>query len=93
MTDVRKHCESGGLAGPVADTTQRRRTAWDFVCEWYRSEQIHHSINAIHGPYIPQDVKSKEFAEFLTDQYRLAMAKGIQIGKEWDKYQQKGDNQ
>ena len=39
MNDVRKHCEFGGLAGPVADTTQRLRTAWDFACEWYRTEQ------------------------------------------------------
>lgn len=88
--DVRKHCEFGGLAGPVADTTQRLKTAWDFACQWYQTEEIHRNINTIHAPFISSDVTSIEFAEFLASQYRVAMAKGIQIGREWDKHQQKG---
>jgi hypothetical protein len=33
---------------------------------------------------IPRDVFSVEFAEWLCDQYRLAMAKGIQLGRDGD---------
>lgn len=61
--------------------------AWQFACDWYPEEQIARSIQKTRSiaaePHekIPEDVYSHEFAKWLTDQYRLAMAKGIQIGR------------
>ena len=71
------------------------KTPWEFACMWYQPGQIAYSIarsNAGFGSYaiesamgqssrIPKDVLSQEFAEWLTEQYRLAMAKGIEIGQ------------
>lgn len=63
---------------------------WDFCCSWYRVEEIERSIAEKlkrHGSMmhdlsidrIPTDVASREFAEWLTHEYRLAMNKGIDI--------------
>ena len=58
-----------------------QQTPIEFANEWYRTDDIARCI-ADAGPCkIPHDVHSREFAEWLTDQYRLAMAKGIQIGR------------
>jgi hypothetical protein len=59
---------------------------WEFCCEWYRPEEIHRCIAQRFGEdrrAVPEDVHSLEFAEFLCEQYRLAMNKGIQIGRGW----------
>lgn len=57
--------------------------AWQFVCDWYNEEQIYQAIQDDMHPLgrnrIPRDVTSREFATWLTEQYRLAMAKGINI--------------
>lgn len=59
-----------------------------FACDWYDVESIHRSINARHSQAgndhekIPIDVCSLEFAEWLAEQYRLAMAKGAQLAIE-----------
>lgn len=58
------------------------RRGWDFACAWYSVEEIEHGIKR-QPETVPSDVNSREFAEFLTEQYRLAMAKGIQIGRDW----------
>ncbi len=60
---------------------------WPFVCQWYNPEQIHRSINKKAswldgGVTVPEDVYSMEFAEWLADQYRLAMAKGASLAME-----------
>lgn len=59
------------------------KSSIQFASEWYRPDEIFQSINA---PYweceIPHDIHSHEFAKWLCGQYRLAMAKGIQIGRE-----------
>lgn len=63
------------------------KTPWDFACEWYRPEEIRKYISMpkeFGVSVIPEDVYSKEFAEFLCEQYRLAMNKGIEIGRNWD---------
>lgn len=69
------------------------KTAWEFACEWYTPGEIAWSIARhkngfgalmIESPEhrkLPTDVYSQEFAEWLTEQYRLAMAKGIDIGE------------
>ena len=46
---------------------------WLFACEWYKIEHVHKKIN------IPVDVKSREFAEWLTNEYWLAMQKGAEL--------------
>jgi len=65
------------------------KTPWEFACDWYSPAEIAWSIarqkagfgrGAIETSKMPVDVYSQEFAEWLTDQYRLAMRKGIEIG-------------
>lgn len=62
------------------------KTAWEFACDWYTPDQIAHSIkNRYRTPSdtaIPDDIDSAGFAQWLTEQYRLAMAKGIQIAQQ-----------
>ncbi len=62
-------------------------TALEIAQDWYRVDQIHASIKRECEALpptgvIPTDVTSHEFAEWLADQYRLAMARGIMLGKE-----------
>ena len=54
------------------------RRPWDFACQWYDVESIHHGINHDKS-IVPADVYSKEFAEFLAEQYRLAMRRGAEL--------------
>lgn len=64
-------------------------SAWEFACNWYRPDEIERSIAsdfATSDPLtvsrrVPTDVQSREFAVWLCEQYRLAMNKGIQIGR------------
>ncbi|WP_037199292.1 hypothetical protein [Rhodopirellula baltica] len=62
------------------------RRPWDFACQWYGVDEIHRAINREQRlkqigdvPAVPTDVTSREFAEWLTDQYRLAMRKGAEL--------------
>lgn len=56
-----------------------------FVYSWYPSEEIFRclkqDLEAAHGR-MPRDISSIEFAEWLADQYRLAMLKGIDLAKQ-----------
>lgn len=59
---------------------------WEFACKWYDVDSIHRSITRPESmrqlgdaPPIPPDVNSREFAEWLADQYRLAMRKGAEL--------------
>lgn len=54
------------------------RRPWEFACQWYDVESIHHGINHDKS-IVPADVYSREFAEFLAEQYRLAMRKGAEL--------------
>ena len=54
------------------------RRPWEFACAWYDVESIHHGINHDKS-IVPADVYSREFAEFLAEQYRLAMVKGAEL--------------
>jgi len=66
--------------------------AWKTACDWYKPNQIYASLTKTKASQlgwprqynidIPANVRSHAFAEWLTEQYRLAMAKGIQIGQE-----------
>jgi hypothetical protein len=61
------------------------KNPWLFACQWYKVDDVHSSITraglSTFGEPIPvqKDVSSREFAEFLTDQYRLAMRKGAEL--------------
>ena len=67
------------------------KTHWEFCCGWYTPDDIERSIarsiansvsmypDAIHSARPPADVGSREFAEWMTDQYRLAMRKGMEL--------------
>jgi len=63
-------------------------SSWQFACDWYVADDIFRSISRHRDPLtgdknkqIPSDVTSREFAEWLTHEYRLAMNKGIEIGR------------
>ena len=65
-----------------------RKTPWAIAEAWYGEMEIYRSIQRGLSPLaedrerIPPDVSSPEFASWLTNQYRLAMAKGIQLGRD-----------
>jgi len=80
--------ENSGPSNASVDPVVMRRTPLEIAESWYDSEGIEKAImSAGDGSFgdsgqIPPDVKSKEFAKWLTCQYRLAMAKGIQLGRD-----------
>lgn len=61
------------------------QTNWEFCLAWYKAQDIHNAINSPNTGElsqmneIPTDVKSMEFADWLCNQYRLAMNKGMEI--------------
>jgi hypothetical protein len=69
---------------PSVDSIVQR--PWEFACEWYGVDEIHYAIKRENRlkqvgdlPPVPKDVESREFAEWLTNQYRLAMRKGAEM--------------
>lgn len=59
---------------------------WEFACQWYGVDEIHSAITRPRPlravgdlPPVPEDVYSREFAEWLAHQYRLAMRKGVEM--------------
>lgn len=68
--------QTGGKDTERQVMNMRIKTAWEIAEAWYTEEAIYNSINRV-----PTDVTSREFARWLTHQYRLAMAKGIQLGR------------
>ncbi|MDO8473562.1 MAG: hypothetical protein Q7T05_07075 [Dehalococcoidia bacterium] len=52
--------------------------SWKTAEEWYKENLIAEQLKIAD---VPTDVRSPEFAAWLTLQYRLAMAKGIQLGQ------------
>lgn len=65
---------------------------WEFACKWYRVEDIASMIRAgqVAKPAPSMD-SPDEFAEWISNEYRLAMTKGIEIGRNWDLHS--GDDQ
>ena len=62
------------------------RRSWDFACQWYGVDHIHEAISRQElvkhpgdVPAVPRDVTSREFAEWLAEQYRHAMRKGAEL--------------
>ena len=68
----------------------------EIAAGWYLTEEIWNAIRPVdftrkkYADSIPTDVRSREFAEWLTGQYRAAMEKGIQLarGGDWDRLRQ-----
>ncbi len=57
-------------------------TPWDFACNWYTVEQTREYLQQRQPDGdVPDDVHSDEFAEWLTKQMRLSMARGILHGR------------
>lgn len=65
----------------MGDKTQ---SSWEFACEWYTVEALQAYLRHSQSD-VPTDVRSDEFAEWLTEQRRLAMARGIMIGEQRQK--------
>lgn len=57
------------------------KNTWEFVTDWYKVDAVFRYLNE-QGCPVPTDIRSREFAEWLTEQYRLAMARGIDLGQE-----------
>lgn len=56
------------------------KNPWEFAVDWYRVNDIKRSLAFSEHNRPPEDTTSDEFAEWLTEQYRLAMQKGIDLG-------------
>ena len=58
---------------------------YEFACQWYDVDDIHRCITSKLNPVfggtvdIPKDTTSREFAEWLAGEYRLAMRKGAEL--------------
>ena len=71
------------------DQPKPDESAFDFASRWYNADSVYGYIQRQYNgrPFtldepnsMPLNVWSREFANWLTNQYRLAMAKGIEIG-------------
>lgn len=72
----------------IAAMSMQKKTPIQIANEWYTVDEVHRSLNSTPiatrlalRATVPRDVTSREFAEWLCDQYRMAMAKGIQLGR------------
>lgn len=59
----------------------KTQSPWEFACEWYTVEALQAYLRHSQSD-VPTDVRSDEFAEWLTEQRRLAMARGIMVGEQ-----------
>lgn len=70
------------MSKPVLTETIKL-TPWDIAESWYDPEDIYHSIQQSGDmEKVPVNVHGSAFARWLTHQYRLAMSKGIQLGRD-----------
>ena len=59
------------------------QSPWDFARDWYTVEQTREYLKQRQPDGdVPIDVHSDEFAEWLTNQMRLALSRGIVIGEQ-----------
>jgi hypothetical protein len=64
----------------MSDKTQN---PWEFACEWYTVEKTRAYLQERQPDGdVPADVHSNEFAEWLTNQMRLSMARGVFHGRQ-----------
>jgi len=63
--------------------TNERKTPWEFACNWYTVERTREYLQQRQPDGdVPTDVHSNEFAEWLTNQMRLSMARGVFHGRQ-----------
>ena len=63
--------------------TGKMRSVREVVCDRYTVEKTRAYLQERQPDGdVPEDVHSEEFAEWLTHQMRLAMARGIMIGEQ-----------
>jgi hypothetical protein len=75
---------SSEKTGPSTRVQSITQHPYQFACQWYKAEEIHRSILSTQNSLglkrsPPGDVFSQEFAEFLAEEYRLAMTKGAEL--------------
>ena len=72
----------------MVDLPDPLQNPWKFACGWYSQDDVFRGIqNSGDNRFgalqpIPRDIYSRDFAVWMTDQYRLAMTKGIEIAKQ-----------
>jgi hypothetical protein len=60
----------------------KMQSPWEFACEWYTVEKTRACLEDRQPDGdLPTDVHSDEFAEWLTNQMRLSMARGVLHGR------------
>lgn len=63
--------------------TDKTQSPWEFACKAYTPPK---TLQYLHewqpDGNVPEDVHSEEFANWLTNQMRLAMSRGIMIGEQ-----------
>ena len=80
-------CDECCMKENIPATKSKRETPWEIAEKWYRVDEIAIGLSKAGSsefgalPTLPKDVNSVQFATWLTHQYRLAMAKGIQLGR------------
>lgn len=67
--------------------TYSKQNAWEFARGWYTEQSVRLGLNLHPNPVRDRDI-DYEFVKWFTEQLRLAMAKGIDIGRRWDEEQQ-----
>ena len=59
-----------------------RQTPFEIAEAWYNPDSVWEDIKGrVENRQMPRETYTREFAEWLTSQYRLAMAKGIQLAR------------
>jgi len=69
------------MMSPTSRPQLSGKSPWEFACAWYDEEAMVWAVQKMLE--IPADVQSREFALWLTIQYRIAMSKGITMGLEY----------
>ena len=63
--------------------SNKLKTPWEFACDWYTVEKTWAYLQDRQPDGdVPSDVRSIEFAEWLTHQMRLSMARGVLHGRQ-----------
>jgi len=95
FTDLQRRLAAAERCSEPAGERLMTTSAWRFACDWYKPNEIESSIAysfkqvavdpVFGGSCPPENVRSREFAVWLCDQYRLAMNKGMQVGNPDDR--------
>ena len=63
--------------------SDKMQSPWEFACDWYTVEKTRAYLQDRQPDGdVPSDVRSNEFAEWLTHRMRLSMARGVFHGRQ-----------